>query len=55
MKVDYIIVGLGLAGISFIERLKEHHKSFVVFENNSQNASKVASGLFNPVILKRFT
>ncbi|HFS67098.1 MAG TPA: FAD-binding oxidoreductase [Flavobacteriia bacterium] len=55
MKVDYIVVGLGLAGISFIERLKEHHKSFVVFENNSQNASKVASGLFNPVILKRFT
>jgi len=55
MKIDYIVVGLGLAGISFIEQLKQHNKSFFVFEDNSQNASKVAGGMFNPVILKRFT
>ena len=55
MKVDYIIVGLGLAGLTFAEKLKQQNKSFVVFENNSQNSSKVAAGMFNPVVLKRFT
>ena len=34
--VDYIIVGLGLAGIAFAEELKKAHKSFVVFEDVSQ-------------------
>lgn len=55
MKLDYIVVGLGLAGLSFIEELEKHNKSFIVFEDNSQNSSKVAGGMFNPVILKRFT
>ncbi len=55
MTVDYIIVGLGLAGIAFAEKLKEQQRSFVVFEDNSQNSSVVAGGMYNPVILKRFT
>lgn len=55
MKVDYIIVGFGLAGLAFAERLVENGKTFVVFDNNSQRSSRVAGGLFNPVILKRFT
>lgn len=55
MKVDYIIVGCGLAGIAFCEQLKQHNKSFVVFDNESQQSSVVAAGLYNPVILKRFT
>lgn len=55
MKVDYIIVGLGLAGISFAEELIQNNKSFLVFENNSQCSSLVAGGVYNPVILKRFT
>lgn len=53
--LDYFIVGLGLAGISFCEQLKEHDKSFKVVDDNSQRASVVAGGLYNPVILKRFT
>lgn len=53
--VDYIIVGLGLAGIAFCEQLRAHHKDVVVFDNNSQQSSSVAAGLYNPVILKRFT
>ena len=52
---DYIIVGAGLAGIAFAETLLQHKKSFVVFDNNSQNSTKIAAGLYNPVILKRFT
>ncbi len=55
MKVDYIIVGCGLAGISFCEKLKAHNKSFIVFDDNSQQSSIVAGGLYNPVTLKRFT
>lgn len=53
--VDYIIVGNGLAGIAFCELLRKHNKDFVVFDNQSQKSSRVAAGLYNPVILKRFT
>ena len=54
IDVDYIIVGLGLAGITFAEELLNANKSFVVFEDNSQTSSLVAGGVYNPVILKRF-
>lgn len=52
---DYIIVGCGLAGIAFCEQLKQHTKSFVVIDDQSQKSSVVAAGLYNPVVLKRFT
>jgi glycine oxidase len=55
MNYDYIIVGSGLASIMFAEQLRLHNKSFVVISNRSQQASVVASGLYNPVVLKRFT
>ena len=53
--LDYIIVGSGLAGIAFAETLLQHNKSFIVFDNTSQNSSRIAAGLYNPVILKRFS
>lgn len=55
MQVDYIIVGLGLAGLAFTKELDKNNQSYVVFEDNSQNSSIVAGGMYNPVILKRFT
>ena len=55
IKVDYIVVGSGLAGITFCEHLRAHNKSFVVYDNASQQSSLVAAGLYNPVVLKRFT
>jgi len=55
VQVDYIIVGCGLAGINFCEQLIENNKTFIVFDNNSQQSSTVAGGLYNPVTLKRFT
>ena len=55
MQVDYIIVGLGLAGLAFAELLEQNNKSFIVYEDYSQNASRVAGGVYNPIILKRFT
>jgi len=53
--LDFIVVGFGLAGLSFVEHLDNNGKSFMVFENHSQNASRAAGGLYNPIILKRFT
>jgi len=55
MQVDYIIVGFGLAGICFAEKLRKENKSFVVIDKGISNASKVAGGIYNPIILKRFT
>ena len=55
MTVHYIIVGIGLAGLAFAEELRKQGKTFVVFEDNSQTSSLVAGGMYNPVILKRFT
>ena len=55
VKVDYIIVGFGLAGLAFVEELMEANKTFVVYEDESQTSSLVAGGVYNPVILKRFT
>lgn len=53
--IDYLIIGSGIAGISFAETCIQNGKSFFVLENNSQNSSYVAGGLYNPVILKRFS
>lgn len=53
--VDYLIVGLGIAGISFCEVLERHNYSFKVIADGSQTSSMVAGGLYNPVTLKRFT
>jgi glycine/D-amino acid oxidase-like deaminating enzyme len=53
--IDYLIVGSGLAGISFAETALRNGKSIYVLDNNSQNSSAIAGGLYNPVILKRFS
>lgn len=53
--IDYLIIGSGLAGISFAEVALRNGKSIFIMDNNSQNSSKVAGGLYNPVILKRFS
>ncbi|MFC2110462.1 NAD(P)/FAD-dependent oxidoreductase [Bacteroidota bacterium] len=54
-EVDYIIVGFGLAGLAFADILVNHNKSFLVYEDASQTSSNVAGGVYNPVVLKRFT
>lgn len=53
--LDYIIVGSGLAGIAFSEKALQFNKTIVVIDNQSQNSSRIAGGLYNPVILKRFS
>ncbi|AWG20140.1 FAD-dependent oxidoreductase [Flavobacterium faecale] len=53
--IDYLIVGSGLAGISFAEVALNQNKTVLVFGDDSQNSSKIAGGLYNPVIFKRFS
>lgn len=52
---DYLIIGSGLAGIAFAEIALQNNKTIRVYENHSQNSSIIAGGLYNPVILKRFS
>jgi len=52
---DFIIVGGGLAGISFAETAYLNNKTFTVISDTSHNSSLVAAGIYNPVILKRFS
>lgn len=53
--IDYLIVGSGIAGICFAEIALQNKKTIIVFDNYSQNSSKIAGGIYNPVILKRFS
>ena len=53
--LDYIIVGSGIAGICFSEICLQSNKTFLVFEDYSTSSSRIAGGLYNPVILKRFS
>lgn len=53
--LDYIVVGSGLSGIAIAENLLSRGKKILVFDDNSQASSTVAGGIYNPVILKRFT
>lgn len=54
-KVDYIIVGLGIAGICFAETLLQQGRSFVVIEDGKKGATAASGGVLNPTVLKRFT
>ncbi|MEQ9426572.1 MAG: FAD-binding oxidoreductase [Cyclobacteriaceae bacterium] len=49
-KVDYLIVGQGLAGSVLSFNLLKRGKSIIVIDDNQPNtSSKVAAGLYNPI------
>lgn len=52
MLIDYIIVGFGVSGLALANALQSHNKDFMVYADQSQQATKVAGGLVNPVMLK---
>ena len=56
MQVDFIIIGQGLAGTCFAFELLKQKKTFIIIDQgNSNTSSKVALGIYNPIILKWFT
>ncbi len=56
MKVDFIIVGQGLAGTLLAFELFRQNKRVVVFDSpNRPRASEIAAGLINPVVFRRMT
>ena len=55
-KVDYIIVGQGLAGSVLAYTLMQHQQTVLVVDEEKENtSSKIAAGLCNPVVFKRLT
>ena len=48
-KIDYIIVGGGLAGITLAHQLHKRKLSFHLYYDESYSSSRVAPGLFNPI------
>lgn len=54
-RVDYIIVGFGIAGLCFAEILRQNQKSFIVISNSEAGATAASGGVLNPTVLKRFT
>lgn len=56
MKVDFIIVGKGLAGTLLAHELIKMNKSIIVYDDpNLPGASSVAAGVINPVVFRRMT
>ena len=56
MNVDFIIVGQGIAGTCFAFELLKNKKTFIIIdEYRSNTSSRVALGIYNPLVLKWFT
>ncbi len=55
MKIDYIIVGQGLAGSLLGYFLLQHKKKILFIDNqHHSSSSKIAAGIFNPITGRRF-
>ena len=53
-KVDYLIIGFGIAGACFAKKCIENGKTFQVITDQKASASQIAAGMFNPIVLFRF-
>jgi glycine/D-amino acid oxidase-like deaminating enzyme len=53
--IDYLIIGQGVAGSCFALKLLREKKSFLIIDQNKNKASSIAVGIYNPVVLKRFS
>ncbi len=53
--IDYIIVGYGIAGLSFTYKLIKEKKDFVIFDVPRTNSTYQSGAVLNPTILKRYT
>lgn len=55
LEVEYLIVGQGVAGSCLALKLLKNEHSFILIDGNKHKASSVAVGIYNPVVLKRFS
>ena len=56
IQTDYLIVGQGIAGTCLAHQLIKTNLKVLVIDNAHINAaSKVAAGLYNPIVFKRLT
>lgn len=55
LEVEYLIVGQGVAGSCLALKLLKNERSFLLIDENRHKASSVAVGIYNPVVLKRFS
>lgn len=53
--MKFLIVGAGLAGTTFARYVEQNGHPFHIISDDSYQASRTAAGVYNPVILKRFT
>lgn len=55
MQVDYLIIGQGICGTMLSWFLHKEGKTFLVIDDNNENASsKIAAGIVNPVTGRRY-
>lgn len=56
MIFDYIIVGQGIAGtILALQLIEKEYKILVIDEESEISSSKIAAGIYNPIVFKRFS
>lgn len=56
IKVDYLIIGQGLAGTILATELRKRNKSYLIIDSGFEKGSTyVAAGVINPLVLKRLT
>ena len=55
-EYDFIIVGMGLAGVTLTQHLLDQGRSvYAIQEEKSQSASRIAAGLYNPITGRKMT
>ncbi|MFN6037990.1 MAG: FAD-dependent oxidoreductase, partial [Bacteroidota bacterium] len=56
MKTGTVVVGLGIAGAVIANSLRKRKEDFVVVDSAElSSSSKIAAGIWNPVVFKRMT
>lgn len=54
-ETDFLIIGGGVAGIMFAYQCIKNNKKFILISDGEKAATHVAAGMFNPIVLKKFT
>lgn len=49
MRIDFLIIGQGLAGSLLAWELSQRGASILIIDNGTENASQIAAGLVNPI------